>query len=280
MKFQRLVYILLPLLVVGLYAQLFFIQDQQKSIKEVRLLPTMPTQVFQILGHTYMQQMIADMLFIKVAVFYGGGHKIEDSVDEMANHFVTMNKLNPKMIDFYYRAEVALADKGDEYARISNQILAVGRKALPDQVSIPYFEGFNYYYYLDEPVKAAELLRLASEYDEKYQWLGHLASTLLAKGGSIRAGLTWLKGMYASMEEGKEKERYAADIQDFEKALVVQIALERLAQTSGGLYPEKLSDLVPQVLRVLPVVSDKFYLDYQPPSLFLKVKDKRHHTKP
>ena len=278
MKLQRLVYVLLPLLVVGLYAQLFFVQEQQKSIKEVRLLPTMPTQVFQILGHTYMQQMMADMLFIKVAVFYGGGHKIEDSVDEMANHFVTMNKLNPKMIDFYYRAEAALADKGDEYTRITNQILAEGRKALPKQVAIPYFEGFNYYYYLDEPVKAAELLNLAATYDEKYQWLGHLASTLLAKGGSIRAGLTWLKGMYASMEEGEEKERYARDIEDFEKAMVVQVALERYAEKSGGVYPEKLSDLVPQALRMLPKLHEKFYLDYQPPHLFLKVKDKRHSS--
>jgi len=278
MKLQRLVYVLLPLLVVGLYAQLFFVQEQQKSIKEVRLLPTMPTQVFQILGHTYMQQMLADMLFIKVAVFYGGGHKIEDSVDEMVNHFVTMNKLNPKMIDFYYRAEAALADKGDEYTRVTNQILAEGRKALPKQVVIPYFEGFNYYYYLDDPTKAAELLNLAATYGERYQWLGHLASTLLAKGGSIRSGLTWLKGMYASMQEGEEKERYAKDIEDFEKAMVVQIALERYAAKTGGAYPEKLSDLVPNELRMLPELSKKFYLDYQPPNLFLKVKDKRHKS--
>ncbi|MDQ6977808.1 MAG: hypothetical protein Q9M75_06820, partial [Ghiorsea sp.] len=158
----------------------------------------------------------------------------------------------------------------------TNQILAEGRKALPDQVTIPYFEGFNYYYYLDEPVKAAELLNLASTYDEKYQWLGHLASTLLAKGGSIRAGLTWLKGMHASMDEGEEKERYARDIEDFEKAMVVQAALGRYAEKSSGIYPEKLSDLVPQELRILPKLHDKFYLDYQPPHLFLKVKDKRH----
>ncbi len=275
MRMQRLLYIVIPLLVVGMYVQLFYTQEKQQSVKEVRLMPTMPTQVFQILGHTYMQQMLADMLFIKVAVFYGGGHDIEASVDEMANHFVTMNTLNPKMIDFYYRTEAALADKGDDYTNITNKILEVGLKALPDQVPIPYFEGFNYYYYLDEPVKAAELLRLASTYDEKYQWLGHLASTLLAKGGSIRAGLTWLKGMYASMKDGEEKERYAADIQEFEKAMVVQVALERYATKSGGSYPEKLSDLVPEELRMLPKFSERFYLDYQPPQLYLKVKDKR-----
>jgi len=278
MNMQRLAYVLVPFLVLGIYVQLFFAQEQQQSVKEVRLMPTMPTQVFQILGHTYMQQMLADILFIKVAVFYGGGHKIEDSVDEMANHFLTMNTLNPKMIDFYYRTEAALADKGDDYVRTVNQILEKGREALSHQVAIPYFEGFNYYYYLDEPVKAAELLRLASTYDKKYQWLGHLASTLLAKGGSIRAGLAWLKGMYASMEDGEEKERYAADIQEFEKAMVVQAALERYAIKSGGVYPEKLSDLVPEELHMLPKFSEWFYLDYQPPQLFLKVKRKRHHS--
>jgi len=278
MNMQRLAYVFIPLLVLGMYTQLFFTQEQQQSVKEVRLLPTMPTQVFQILGHTYMQQILADMLFIKVAVFYGGGHNIKASLDEMANHFVAMNTLNPKMIDFYYRTEAALADKGDEYVRITNQVMEKGRKALPNQVAIPYFEGFNYYYYLDEPIKAAELLRLASTYDEKYQWLGHLASTLLAKGGSIRAGLTWLKGMHASMEEGEEKERYAKDIKDFEKAMVVQAALEHYATKSGGFYPEKLSELVPQELHMLPKLSEKFYLDYQPPYLFLKVKDKRRKS--
>ena len=278
MRMQRLLYLVIPLLVVGMYVQLFYTQEKQQSVKEVRLMPTMPTQVFQILGHTYMQQLLADMLFIKVAVFYGGGNDIEASVDEMANHFMIMNKLNPKMIDFYYRTEAALADKGDDYTNITNKILEKGRGALPEQVELPYFEGFNYYYYLDEPVKAAELLRLASTYDEKYQWLGHLASTLLAKGGSIRAGLTWLKGMHASMEEGEEKERYAADIQEFEKAMVVQVALERYATKSGGLYPEKLSDLVPEELHMLPKFSERFYLDYQPPQIFLKVKDKRHKS--
>jgi hypothetical protein len=84
--------------------------------------------------------------------------------------------------------------------------------------------------------------------------------------------------MYASMEDGEEKERYAADIQEFEKAMVVQAALERYATKSGGVYPEKLSDLVPEELHMLPKFSDKFYLDYQPPQLFLKVKRKRHHS--
>ncbi|MDX8388298.1 MAG: hypothetical protein R8M46_07180 [Ghiorsea sp.] len=271
MNVQRLVYMLLPLLLMGMYAQLFFVQEKQKSIKEVRLLPSMPTEVFQILGHSYMEQLIADMLFIKVAVFYGGGHKISDSVDEMANHFVTMNKLNPKMIDFYYRTEAALADKGDEYVRTTNQILKVGREALPNQVTIPYFEGFNYFYYLDEPIKAAELLRLASTYDVKYKWLGHLASTLEARGGNIRAGLVWLKGMHASMDEGDEKERYAKDIQDYEKGMEVNMALARFVEKHGQ-YPESLTDLIPSELNALPKLSAKFTFDYEPPKLSLKVR--------
>ncbi len=275
---RRMIAPLILALALAGYAALFFSLESQKQSKKERLMPTMPTQMFQILGHTYMQQMFADMLFIKVAVFYGGENDVRGSVDEMVNHFTAMQMLHPKMIDYYYRAEAALADKGDEYVRIVNRLLAKGRKALPHEVVLPYFEGFNHYYYLDEPIKAAELLRLASTYDEKYQWLEHLASKLLAEGGNIRTGLAWLKGMYASMNEGEEKELYAADIQTFEKALVVQEALERYVAKAGH-YPEHLDDLVPEWLSGLPSLGDKFYLDYQPPRLYLKIKDKRKQNK-
>ena len=276
MTLQRLVYVLLPLLVVGLYAQLFSLHEEKKSVKEARLMPAMPTEVFQVVGHTYAKQILADLLFIKVAVFYGGNAKVEDSVDAMASHFITMNKLHPEMIDFYYRTEAALADKGDAYVRITNRILSVGREHLPDDVYLPYVEGFNHFYYLDEPLKAAELLKLAATYDEKYQWLGHLASVLVARGGDVQTGLIWLKGMYNSLEDGPEKDRYAQDIQDYEKAKLIDLAIQDYYRDKGE-YPSDLELLAPKYLTSLPKISEHFKLEYEPP--ILRLKGSKEHKK-
>lgn len=261
-------------LVMG-YVQLFLVQEKQSMVQEVNLTPALPTQVLKVLAHTYMEQMVAEILFIKVAVFTGSGYqRDEKNLDVLANHFLAMTALHPKLEDIYYRTESALPDNGKNYVQIANQILESGRKTYPTQVALPYFEGFNYYYYLDEPVKAAELLRLASTYDEKYQWLGHLASTLDARGGNIRVGLTWLKGMYASMQEGDEKERYAKDIKDYEKALQVQLALERFKHKTSR-HAKSLSELVPSELIGVPELSAKFEFAYDAGKLFLRVKNSR-----
>lgn len=269
-------FVLVPLILILGYIQMFYMHEKLALVKEVQLSPALPIPVLQVLGRTYMEQMISELLFIKVAVFYGGGgYALKgDNLDVITNHFLAMQELHPIMIDTYYRTEAAIADKGDQYAQITNSILKEGRDELPGEVVLPYFEGFNYYYYLDEPLKAAELLRLASTYDEKYQWLGHLASTLLAKGGNIRAGLSWLKGMHASMDDGTEKERYAKDIAEFERAMQVQLALEYYAKQYGG-YPEHLDEILPNILSVLPTFSDKFVLEYQKPTLSLKVKPRK-----
>ncbi len=265
----------ISMLCILLYSMMFFRVDELNQNQTLNLSPSIPTKILKIVGHTYLEQFLAEYLFIKTAVYYGGlsVKPTDENLDLMANHFEAISELHPPMIDTYYRAEAALAHRGSDHVKQANIILEMGQKALPDEVALPFFEGFNYLNQLEQPKKAAHILQIASQIDGAPRWLGHLASILMADEGNIRSGLMLLKGMYASSQDEQEKERYKKDIQAFQKAWIVQQALLHYQQQHGK-AASTLDELVPNYLTALPTFNEKYTLKYTPPSLSLS------HRKP
>jgi len=263
---------IMVLFLIG-YGFLFTTQNQHTSTASPNISPTIPVPVLDVLGHNYMNQLIAEILFIKAAVYFGGLNKQpdKDNLEMMQQHFTAMSQLHPRLLDIYYRSESVLAHRGKSFVHATNAILEKGRVALPDQIVLPFFEGFNYFHYLNKPIKAGETLRVASNIPGSPPWIGHLASMLMASGGNIRTGLIWLKGMLAASQDEDEKRRYRQDIDAFEKAMQVQRALEHYAH-KHGVYPENLSALFANELRELPTWEGNYVLEYQAPTLFLRRK--------
>ena len=262
--------LLFPLLLVG-YSMLFLIVDRQMLHEDRNISPSLPTPVLEMVGHSYLRQFIAEALFIKAAVYYGGLSIMPDegNLEVMGQHFTAMQRLHPSMLDIYYRSEGVLAHRGIKYTTMANGIMQQGRIALPNVVALPFFEGFNYAHYLNRPAKAAEVLRIASQIDGAPRWIGYLASLLAAEGGNIRSGLIWLKGMQASSNDEAEKARYQDEIKVFEQGLLVQVALEQYIR-SVNQPPGTLDELVPDYIRQLPRLEKGYKLDYRAPNLFLK----------
>ncbi|OIO69569.1 MAG: hypothetical protein COW19_06690 [Zetaproteobacteria bacterium CG12_big_fil_rev_8_21_14_0_65_55_1124] len=266
----RAAYLLPPLLIVA-YITVFFSVDRQMNHDERDLSPALPTMALELIGHTYLNQFIAEALFIKTAVYYGGLNHMPDegNLDLLGQHFVTISHLHPRMLDVYYRSEGVLAHRGIKYTSVANGILEQGRAALPNVLAMPFFEGFNYSLYMNQPAKAAEILRVASEIPGSPRWIGHLASLLAAEGGNIRSGLIWLKAMQASADDEAEKERYQKEIEVFEQGLLVQAALDQYVRNTNR-HPDTLDELLPDYIRQLPHIENGYKLEYRVPNLFLK----------
>ncbi len=264
--------IILPVLLVC-YGFLFVAQDQHAGIGSTNLSPALPAPIRDVLGHVYLHQLIAEALFIKTAVYYGGLDKQmnEDNLKVMGQYFFAMSQLHPRLLDIYYEAEAVLAHRGGTYAGMANRILEHGRRALPNQLVLPFFEGFNYFYHLNDPTRAAKILHIASILPHSPKWIGHLASMLMASGGNIRTGLVWLKAMLATSLDKGEKAQYRKNILAFEKAMQVQRALDRYVRGVGK-YPDSLTALVPVYLKALPNWEHGYLLQYKPPRLFLRRK--------
>lgn len=264
MMLRRMVLLVL-LLVYGL----FFLQQERFSHSTpIRLALPMPVSAEKaVLG--YLRQLGGEMYFIKTAVYIGGLSARglgPTGIDLLYANLDSASELNPPFIDTYFYCESFVASQGQEHARQANAILQKGMAALPEDWVLPFFLGFNQFYYLNAPDEAAVSLQAAYKKSKAPAWIGHLATIMAAKGGNIYTGLMWLRAMYEGEEDEAVRRSYESDITDYEKALVVQKALYAF-KSRYGREPEILDDLVPEFLSSLPNFKGNFVLNWEPPVL-------------
>ena len=255
-------------LLLFFYGVLFSLQESRFSESSQQLAYPLPPAIQKIaLG--YLRQLGGEMQFIKASVFYGGikpGRDPLEYIEPLAQHFTAAASLHPQFIDTYFFCQATLPHVNNDYARYANDVLSQGMTALPDNFVLPFFAGFNHFYYLDEPLEAARLFYLAAAKPNGPPVLEHLANILSAEGGNIYAALIGLRGMYASEKDEQTKMRYAEEIAAFEKAVTVLEAIRRHEKMKGA-PPVALSDLVPEYLPAIPDIGPIFTLEWKPPHL-------------
>lgn len=253
-----------------LYCILFVQQERLLQSAVLQLPHPLPAAVQKIaLG--FVKQLGGEVNFIKAKLFLGGvepGRDPDTYAPSLAQHFSVASQLHPLLKDTYYFCQSSLPQISPLYAKETNKVLERGIQAMPDEPFLPFFVGFNYFYYLKQPKEAAIYLRKVSQMPDTPSWIGHLASTLAAEGGDIATGLMWLKTMYASEEDELMRERFRKTIAAFEKAASVQDAVT-LYKTQNGNYPQTLKGLVPDYLPDLPDFDNHFSLFWEPPTLRL-----------
>ena len=252
------------------YGGLF--QHQERLFREEPLELAFPLAAsIQKVALGYLRQLGGEMLFIKANVFLGGvkpGRDPYDYAESLSKHLDGAADLHPPFVDTYYLCNAMLPYIGPDYAMEANRILEKGMAAMPDNLILPFFVGFNFFYHLNEPIEAARYLKIASEKPTAPSWLGHLASTLAAEGGDIKGGVIWLRGMVATEEDEKIRERYQQSLAVFEQAANVQQAIE-LYTARHGQPPPDLPALVPEFVAALPQFPADYELAYTPPTLRL-----------
>lgn len=260
----------LPLffLLLFFYGALFSLQEARFSKSSQQLSHPLPPAIQKIaLG--YLRQLGGEMQFIKASVFLGGlkpGRDPLEYAEPFARLFTAAATLHPQFIDTYFLCQATLPHVNNDYARYTNTVLEQGMTALPDNFVLPFFAGFNHFYYLDEPLQAARLFHLTAKRPNGPPMLEHLANILSAEGGNIYAALIGLRGMYASEKDEQVKMRYAEEIAAFEKAVTVLEAIRRHEKMKGA-PPAALNDLVPDYLLAIPDVGPVFRLEWKPPHL-------------
>ena len=264
MKARRFI---LLIVLIG-YGFLFFQVERTAQQIEPRLSLPMPVMVQKlVLG--FLRQLGGEISFIKTSVFLGGldpAAPKDAHADSLVRNFNVMAGLHPDFIDIYFLCEASLPDIDQEKAREANDVLAIGMQAHPEKWYLPYFIGFNHFYYLQENREAADNLLHAASLPGGAPWLAHLASILAAEGGDIIAGLTWLKAMLQTETDPSAKARYRNDIAAFEQAYTVQMAVNAFKRKYGK-EPPTLETLIPEFLSDLPDFKGKFLLHWNPPIL-------------
>jgi len=229
-----------------------------------------PPEPLQYAASNYLRQLFADMLLIKTKVFIGGLDSHTTPMlyaDALASDFITMAKLNPKLLDTYFIGESSLGWIGGYYVRQANIMLEIGIENRPDQWIFPFFTSFNYFFYLQDSRSAIDYMQLTYQRGGP-AWVQHLSSLLAGQSGQLAIGLTWLKSMHHAENNPKQKKRYAKDIHDFEYAITIQQALTKYKLTFNA-YPDSLSKLVPTFMPHIDTLGFYHEIHYRKPHIFL-----------
>lgn len=261
---------LVAAILLVLYLAVWGLQKNKEQTADYYLSPPMPAAVLKV-ASGYARQLSAFSLFVKVAIFTGGPLRGVDKLtyaDSLASNFDVMTDLYPEFIDPYHYCESFLAPISSDYAEQANKILERGIAAYPDKLYLEFFKAFNCFYYMNRPAEAAELFYTMAQRSDAPAWFGHLAGTLMAKGGNLIAGRAMLQAMYEKEQDKYTKDRYRRAIFNFNKALRVQAALD-LFKKEHGKDATSLRELVPQYLECLPGLTDGFTYLWMPPVLSL-----------
>lgn len=258
--------------VIALYC-IVFLQQEKLSKAVVSRLQPIPTAPFLQAATGYLRQLVAEIFFIQSSVYLGGVKPGTDPhmyAAALAHNYKQITSLYPVFYDPYFYSQSYLAYISPEYARAANDILTIGRKAYPENVIYPFFQGFNLFRYLDEPLEASKIFQEASLLPKAPPLFARLAIILAAEGGQLEAAIISLKALLNDPKaDDATKHRYFEELVMFTDALTVQEAVKKF-KAENGIYPHALEQLVPDYIPALPTFGTAFVLTWKSPNVGLK----------
>jgi hypothetical protein len=268
---MRLPRTVLFFLVTAAYCLTLFAQERIFQDKPDTLQPA-PSAAFLRAVSGYLRQLTGEILFIRSSVFLGGvppGTDPRTYAPVLAHNYLQITTLYPQFIDPYYFAQSNLANVAPEFARATDTILTTAREAYPTDLVFPFFQGFNLFRYLDEPLAAAEVFRQASRLPEAPPMFGRLAAILEAQGGHLQAAIISLQAMARTTNDEEAIKRYYDEISMLKQATRVQKAVDDFFAAQQR-YPNALDELIPEFIPALPTFGTAFVLTWNPPHVGLK----------
>lgn len=155
----------------------------------------------------------ADVLWVR-AVAYFGGHLLTDGeYPWLYSILVQVTTLDPPFRYPYLFGGMALALKTETGAE-SIAMLARGMTNYPGDWRYPFYIGFNAFYNLRDPERAASLMRYAASLPGKPEYLPRLAASLLAESGRVDAAVRFLETIAEGTRDESARENIRRKIED------------------------------------------------------------------
>lgn len=199
----------------------------------------------------------SDTVFFKGLMYYGGKvihHEAitEDEWEWFYRSMVVATDLDPYFIDPYYLGSINLAwqaNKVDE----ANALLEKGMRARTWDWTLPYYLGFNYFYFKHDNVKSAHYLMEAAK---RPGGSGGLVPTLAARlahaGGETESAVAFLGEVLSKTHDESTRYIYGMRLNALKRALYLERATERFRKRFGRL-PRHIEELVTQgIIRQIP----------------------------
>lgn len=193
------------------------------------------------------QGVLSDFLFLKTATYVGGRVSNGQSFGEVdwqfvANSLKVITDLDPYFVDPYFLAEGLLAwDAGQP--ELANQLLIKGAKYRSEDWRLPFFIGFNNFYFLKEYEAASRYIMTASQLSGSPDYLKTLGARLAYYGGKSKTALLFLQEMLAETNDPLLRQRLAKRLRALELAVSIEDAIAKF-NAQEGRPPHSMAELL------------------------------------
>jgi hypothetical protein len=231
------------------------VQALGRAGDERKLLPSdtgsglvIPSSVLKITSLEF-KGIVSDLLFLKVLIFDGGTYQRNKEPRMSPEEWQWLDKeltastdLDPYFVDPYYLANAHMTWEGG-MVREANKLLEKGTQYRDWDWELPFYAGFNYFFFLHDNAKAADLLATAAKRPGPSGQLLSLAARLAYTEKKTENAIVFLETLLEKTEENRLRKQYKIRIH----ALRTRLLLERGVSSykiKFGKYPSVLQDLV------------------------------------
>lgn len=239
------------------------IKERERVVEKELLLPKSRYLRYISLGF---REMVADLLWLRVTQMYGEIDFQEKATKKEWKYLYRMTSmvtdLDPYFFIPYYFSAVVFPWHANMVEE-ANRLLMKGMVYRSWDWRLPFYIGFNVYYFLGDNRKAAHYILRASRLPQSPQYLPKLASRLLYESGRLESAIALLEEILKTTEDPSFKEEIERRLKALRDILYLKRAVKVYSAKFGRL-PVSLEDLVRAgIIDSIPVepYGGHYYLD-------------------
>lgn len=254
--------------IIGLFFLHFFnIENVRRTFPKFKEERVFLPPVFSKIFAGEFKGIMADFLVIDVSSYYGGiimekKEAIEREFDYIYKLLKVVTALDPYYFDTYYYAEAILAWDANSPEK-ANEILKIGMEHRKNDWLIPYWIGFNYYYFLKDRKKAGYFLKEASLRPGASDLIASMSAIVTYEGGDTEMAILFLEDMIRRTDEEYKRKKFQIRLDALKKILYLEKAITKY-ETKYGKKVKNLSELVEKkIIEAIPKdpYGGYFYID-------------------
>jgi len=245
---------LLFLLSICIFASQHHIRKYKGLKAKIESLMRLPRGEYVKTAALEYEQLVADAIWLETIQILGD-KVVSPAGYEWAYHALdVVTTLDPKFSYAYELGAINLAVLGHR-PDLANRLLEKGIKENPEVWRLPFYLGFNKFFYLKDYKAAAKYMAMASKLPGHPAYLPRLAARLYVQAGSPELALDFLRKIYRETRD----ENVRKSIEKRIKEVIVERDIKFLESAIGtyekvfGHPPANLSELVKRgILKTIP----------------------------
>ncbi len=186
----------------------------------------------------------ADLLWLRTVQVLGKKHQSAEDFEWIYHALDVITDLDPQYVEPYRTGGLTLSEIAHR-VDLGNRLLEKGLARNPNSWWMPFNLGYNYFWHLDDPMRAANYWRQAATMPGSPRQSAGLASALYAESGSHDVALQVLTAMWERTTDSNVKETLEYQMKQVvvdRDVTVLDEAVARYRQRHGRL-PYRLTDL-------------------------------------